>query len=215
MAMKSPFLTAVLLVLATLFAAVVPHDAAAMDKAALVAAIQKKYGAVESIKAGFTQTTKSELFGDETLSGTLLMKRPAKMRWSFGKDKIFVSDGTKLWIYTSEDKQVIEYDDISGNRDSAQSFLTSLDKIEEHYAINVLASNDTSHVIELSPKGDDQFKKVKLSLDGALMLQQVVITDAFDNVTEIGFKNVEFNVSIPDSEFVFTAPSGTDVIKAN
>lgn len=202
-------------------AAFTPARAAAEDtvsqatKDKLVASIEAKYKGVTTLKASFTQTTKSELFGDETVKGDLLMKQPSKVRWSFGNDKLFITDGTKMWIYTAEDKQVIEYDDISANKSSAENLLSSLDKLEQTFQVVVLSSSDAGHDIELTPKGDDQFKKVRLMLKGDLMVRKVVITDTFDNVTEIGFTNVELNAKVEDGVFTFQVPTGVDVIKAN
>ena len=40
-------------------------------------------------------------------SGTLLLRKPGKMRWDYDqpKGKLFVSDGKFLWLYTPEDNR--------------------------------------------------------------------------------------------------------------
>lgn len=198
------------------FAALAPQPAHALDKAGIVAALTAKYKGVTTIKATVVQTTRSELLGDETVRGELLLKRPAKMRWAFGTDKLFVTDGQKLWIYTAEDKQVIEYDDVASNRASAEQMLTSLDKIDEKFNITVVSSDATAHVVDLAPKGSDMsFKRVRLTLGADMTLKTVTITDSFDNVTEMAFTSMQLNVPADDAQFVFTVPSGVDVIKAN
>lgn len=203
-------------VLAVLVATfLVAQPALALDKAGLIKALETKYKTMTTIKATVQQTTRSELLGVETVTGDLMVKRPAKLRWSQG-DKLFVSDGKKMWIYTAEDKQVIEYDDIAANRASAEQMLTSLDRIEEKFAVTLVSSDATQHVVDLAPKTSDQgFKKVKLVLGADLMVKSVTITDAFDNVTEMVFKTVTLNATIDDSQFVFSVPTGVDVIKAN
>lgn len=207
-ALRAAFLTTLVAV-----TSVMP-EAVAADASALVAKVEAKYKDVTSIKAAFTQVSKSELFGDEKVEGDLTVKRPDKMRWAFGAEKLFVTDGKRMWIYTAEDRQVIEYDDISGARSNADALLTSLDKLDEQFKIDLLESSDTEHKLALAPREDGQFKKVMLTLDGALMVKAVVITDTFDNITELSFRDVKLNVAVDDSAFTFTVPDGVDVIKA-
>lgn len=187
--------------------------ASAADLKSIVDGVEAKYAAVSAIKAQFTQTTQSAAFGAEKASGELLIKRPGKMRWSFG-DTLYVSDGKKLWIYTASKKQVIQYDDISQGSQSAESVLQSLDKIEEMFNVKLISSDSAGHVLELTPKKSGQgFKKVKLSFDAAYTIREVVITDTFDSVTDIDFSAVQLNARVEDSSFSFTVPKGVEVIR--
>jgi outer membrane lipoprotein carrier protein len=200
----------------TAAALVAPTLAHALDRDQIVEGVRKKYTDVTSLKASFTQTTKSAVFGDETVSGDLVVKRPGMMRWAFGEEKQFITNGQKMWIYTAADKQVIVYDDISSQRSAADSLLTSMDKLDEQFSIAVLSSTDAAHSLELKPKvADGQFKVVRLTLDGAFLPVRVEIVDSFDNVTELSFSNVVLNVSAPDSLFTFTAPAGVTVVSGS
>jgi outer membrane lipoprotein carrier protein len=187
-----------------------------MDQGQLITAVETKYKDVKTLEADFTQVAHDATFGDETVKGKVVVKRPGKMRWTFGTEKFFVTDGTKMWIYTVQDKQVIQYDDISKNSSSAESFLTSLDKIHEKFDVKVVKSDAAGHVVELTPKSTaEQFKKVRLELDGNLVPKQVTITDTFDHVTDIAFANVALNKPTDDALFTFVVPAGVDVVKAN
>lgn len=193
---------------------VVGTPAQSVEPAELIKQVETKYEKVTSIRAEFSQTTRNALFGEETVGGTVVLKRPGMMRWEFGDQKLFVTNGSKMWIYTAEDKQVIEYDDISSQRGAADSLLTSLDKLDEMFKIEVLSSTDAGHTIKLLPNDEGQFKNVVLTVDAELMVQKIVITDTFDNTTEIVLKNVELNAKADDSLFTFAVPDGVDVIKA-
>ncbi len=185
--------------------------------AEVIQAIEAKYGAVKTMRAAFTQTVKSELFGEETESGQVVVKRPKMMRWSFGEEKQFITDGDTMWIYTKPDKQVIRYDDVSGSTTATDSLLQSLDRLDEFFQVEVAGVDAGGHQLSLSPKeGDEgQFKNVKLALDGDLMIKKVVITDQFDNVTDLVFSSVELNVDLADEMFRFTVPDGVEVISAS
>lgn len=187
--------------------------ASAEEVGEVVKKVEARYEGVTSLKATFSQTTHNEIFGDETVTGTLAVKRPAMMRWAFGTEKLFVTDGKKMWIYTAADKQVIEYEDISANRSTADSLLTSLDKLNEHFKIELLSAGEKGYELMLKPNEEGQFKQVRLTLDPALMVKNVVITDTFDNVTELTFTDVELNAVSDDSIFSFKAPDGVDVVK--
>lgn len=215
MALRSRFLRTLVTPSALGFLALVGILASVGASASpLVERVEAKYADVTTLKADFVQTNTSELFGEEVQKGELLLKRPAMMRWAFGDEKQFVTDGKSMWIYTAADKQVIEYADISGNRTAADSLLQSLDKLDEFFTVKILASDDAKgHSLQLTPKEEGQFKNLKLSLDAELTVSGVVMTDAFDNVTDIAFSKVELNAPAEDSAFQFKAPEGVEVIK--
>lgn len=207
------WMSQVLISFAALLAVTSAH---AVDRDALIKQLEAKYADVGSMQADFTQTVKSELFGEETQSGQLKVKRPKMMRWSFGDDKLFVTDGTTMWIYTKADQQVIRYDDISGSSSATDSLLQSLDKLDELFDVKLLASSDEGHELELAPKNveDSQFKMVKLVLDSALLVKTVGITDQFDNVTDLSFTAVRLGEPMGDDQFSFDVPDGVEVISA-
>lgn len=191
-----------------------PQVARADDAAsAIVKQVEAKYRTVTSIKATVVQTTKSELFGAETVKGELVLKRPAMMRWNFGDQKMFVTNGKKMWVYTAEDKQVIEYDDISSGRATADSLLTSMDKLTQTFDIKVVSTAATGHQLQLKPKSEAQFKEIDLTLNSELVPVLVVITDTFDNVTTMAFASVQLNAPADDSLFTFQPPAGVSVVK--
>ncbi len=64
--------------------AALASPAFAEEVAEVVKKVEARYEGVTSLKATFSQTTRNELFGDETVKGTLIVKRPAMMRCAFG-----------------------------------------------------------------------------------------------------------------------------------
>lgn len=191
--------------------------AAAADATQLVQQVEAKYKDVSAIQAEFVQISRSEVFGDEKQSGQVVLKRPKKMRWIFrdGVHKEFVTDGKTMWIYTKEDNQVIKYNDIGSNTGQADQLLQSLDKLDEVFKVDLLESASGSHALDLQPKTPGQVKKLQLELDKNLVVSKVVITDQFDNVTELRFTEVKLNVDVPDSQFTFQVPAGASVISAD
>jgi outer membrane lipoprotein carrier protein len=189
----------------------VVDSARAEDTQTVIAAVESKYAGVTAMSGSFVQTTHSEMFGDETQSGSVLLKRPKMMFWDFG-DKQFVTDGKTMWVYTQADNQVIRYDDIATGSSSADQLLTSLDQIDDLFLITTLP-DDVGHSFDLAPKKQGgQVKTVHLEMSADLVVEKVVIVDALDNRTELQFTDMKLNVDVPDAKFTFVPPAGAEVI---
>lgn len=182
---------------------------------AVVKKIEGKYADVKAMKARFTQTVKNPAYGDEVQKGEVTLERPAKMHWNFSGDgKQFVTDGRTMWIYNPGHKQVIRYKDVSSQAGSAQSLLTSLDRIGQLFSITE-RPDDSGHTLVLVPReADAQYKNVVLHLNGELTVEKVVITDNFDTVTELVFHDIRLDPKVPADQFVFSVPKGVEVIDA-
>jgi outer membrane lipoprotein carrier protein len=76
----------------------------------LAEALQRKYDAVKDFSADFVHTYQGGVLKKQlTERGTVLVKKPGKMRWDYAspEKKQFVSDGAKVYFYIPADKQVI------------------------------------------------------------------------------------------------------------
>src|SRR4249920_3055043 len=76
----------------------------------LAQALQKKYDAVKDFSADFTHTYEGGVLRKQiTERGRLIIKKPGRMRWQYTapEEKLFVSDGVKMYSYIPQDKQVI------------------------------------------------------------------------------------------------------------
>lgn len=207
-------LTSVLVALAApAVATPVVATSAAAELAPIVTSVEEKYAQVTTIEAKFTQV-KKDVFGKIQQDGDVVLKRPTKMRWRFtsGDESEFVTDGSTLWIYTKADNQVLLIEDTSQATSTANTFLTSLDSLDETFEITLI-ENDAGPSFDLKPRQPGMYKNIKLSLDAQLVIERVVFTDAYDNVTDIAFKDVTLNGDVDDSAFVFKVPDGAKVLK--
>ena len=178
------------------------------------------FAEVKSMRADFVQTITSARgpAGDET-SGTLTMQRPGKFLWDYQKpyQQKIIADGKQIWIYDVDLDQVVvkPLDLVLGNTPavllSGNATVTQQFKIEK-----IPAPENASQLqwLRLIPKQDDiGFEKLLLGFDGAL-LKQMRLTDAFDQVTQLVFSNLEKNPKIDSSIFNFVPPEGVDVIRS-
>src|SRR6202521_367403 len=73
-------------------------------------ALQRKYDAIRGFATDFVHTYRGGVLRKQlTERGRLLVKKPGKMRWEYTQpeEKLFVSDGVKMYSYLPQDKQVI------------------------------------------------------------------------------------------------------------
>src|SRR3977135_817679 len=100
------------LTLSAALAALLVVDTRAADPTAaeLAQALQRKIDAVQDFSADFVHTYQGGVLKKQlTERGTVLIKKPGKMRWDYTapEKKQFVSDGAKIYFYIPADKQVI------------------------------------------------------------------------------------------------------------
>ncbi len=186
---------------------------------ALIERVEAKYADVEVMQASFTQLSNSQLYGEQTQTGRVSLKRPSKMRWDFeGDGKRFVTDGTTMWIFTPAEKQVLRYRDFGGQASTTDSLLQSLNQLGELFRVEIVEDGaETGHRLSLVPKktqDQQQVKKLVLTLGPELVIQQVEITDPFDGVTQLSFADVVLGGDVPDSTFTFQVPEGIEVVDA-
>src|SRR5262245_5037633 len=116
-----PFLLSV----AGLTAGLAPIEAVSLARASLVSssdrapepsatdvarALQQKYDGVKDFSSDFAHVYRGGVLKKQLVAkGRLFIKKPGKMRWEYTEpeEKLFVSDGTKLYSYIPQDKQVI------------------------------------------------------------------------------------------------------------
>jgi len=67
--------------------------------------VESRYNRTKTLQVLFTEQYTPPGAIRRTESGTLLLRKPGKMRWDYAqpKGKLFLSDGKYLWIYTPAD----------------------------------------------------------------------------------------------------------------
>lgn len=189
----------------------------------LVAAVESTYAGVSSLRADFVQVTRSASMGQETRQkGKVQLERPRKMRWDFQQPDVstFVTDGATMWVYSQASNQVVVSSVTGGGQGGMTQLLDDLNQLDEHFNVTLIdgAGNAAkgTYLIELVPKQQTGFKKLRLTLTKKKYeVQQVLLTDQFDNQVDLSFSQIRLNQDIPDSTFSFQVPAGAQVIRAD
>jgi outer membrane lipoprotein carrier protein len=161
---------------------------------------------------------------DRTEAGTLTLKKPGLMRWSYDSPagKVFVLDGKFAWFYTPGDAQVSrtpakQLDDLR----SPLRFLLGhtqlakeLDQISTAPA-GPLGAGGQAFRIAGVPKGMEQrVRQLTLVVTAAGVIQAMKIEETDGAVTDFSFTKIEEEGVVLGSDFKFTPPAGLPVVSA-
>jgi outer membrane lipoprotein carrier protein len=188
------------------------------DAAKTLEAVQKRYDSVRDLRASFAQTSYSAALGKETeAQGTVVVKRPGKMRWEYGKPdgRVIVLDGSAIRIWSPEEKQFqIAALSASNVSPTALGFLMGQAKLGDSFeATNLTEAGRSERGLLLRPKNDAGFESLSLWLDAkSLQLRESVVVDLFGNRTRVRFAEIVENAGVEPSAFELSAPAGAEVI---
>jgi outer membrane lipoprotein carrier protein len=181
----------------------------------LLPRVDDHYNHLHTLRARYTEHY-TGMGIDRTESGTLLLRKPGLMRWSYDQPpgKLFILDGKYAWFYTPGDPQVSrapakQLDDLR----SPLRFLLGHTELAKELDQIATRSDGPNYRITGVPKG--MANRVRLltlmvTSDGAITAMKLEETDGA--VTEFTFTDIEENVAIPPDSFTFTPPPGVPVL---
>ncbi len=190
---------------------------------AITQAVDDHYNRLRTLQSEFTEIYHGAGM-DRSESGTLLLKKPGKMRWEYRspKEKLFVSDGKNAWFYVPGDRQVRKtstkkLDDLR----SPLSFLLGKTKLEkELQGLSLAPDKQSSQPDNVMLRGvpirwADRISQVVLEITPGHQIARLIIDEADGSTTEYGLAGQRENLNIPDESFRFVPPSNTEVIEGD
>ena len=217
--MKLGFLLAAAVVLASL---AVPLQSAEPSAAELAQALQRKYEGIRDFSADFVHTYRGGVLRKQlTEKGRLLIKKPGKMRWNYTvpEEKLFVSDGVKVYSYIPQDKQVIVASVPPEDTASAPTlFLAGKGNLVRDFTPSFgelpAGSPPGAKALKLVPRTPQpDYDWLVLVVDSATLgLRGLVSSDAQGGTSSFAFTNLKENIGLADKEFAFSIPRGVDVV---
>jgi outer membrane lipoprotein carrier protein len=189
----------------------------------VVSALEQAQRRVTDLKAPFRQAAHNKAL-NQTIDarGTLYLKKPGKLRWEYQTPtpQEIVSDGTRLWIYTPELKQVNVSAAPAALAGPAGSFLHGLGQVREHFEarfLNPAQPTDAEGlvVLDLAPKRPQPLlARLILSVDPkSWLVRQAVVHDELGNTVTVRFAETVVNSGLADGLFVFVPPPGVAVVQ--
>jgi outer membrane lipoprotein carrier protein len=204
------------LVLPLLLALLCIPQAQAQDSA-LIRRVDGHYNHLRSLRARYTEHY-SGMGLDRTESGTLTLKKPGLMRWSYDAPhgKLFVLDGKYAWFYTPGDAQISrapakQLDDL---RSPLRLLLGHTQLAKE---LDQIASEPDGANFRITgvPKNMEQrVRLLTLIVSAGGAIQRMMLEETDGATTEFTFTGTEEDIPLPPSEFIFTPPPGVPIVEA-
>jgi len=188
-----------------------------------VSALEQAQRRVTDLKAPFRQAAHNKAL-NQTIDarGTLYLKKPGRLRWEYQTPtpQEVVSDGTRLWIYTPELKQVNVSAAPAALAGPAGSFLQGLGQVREHFDARFLnpaqpTDADGLVVLDLAPKRlQPLLARLIVSVDPrSWLVRQAIVHDELGNTVTVRFGDTVVNSGLSDALFVFVPPPGVAVVQ--
>jgi outer membrane lipoprotein carrier protein len=190
--------------------------------AELAQQLQRKYDAIRDFTADFVHVYEGGALRKQiTERGRLIVKKPGRMRWEYAApdQKLFVSDGVKMYSYVPQDKQVIVSNVPQGDEASTPTlFLAGKGNLVRDFTSTIVpppkgmpADGLALRLVPKSPERD--YDWMVLAVDAvSLDFRGLVTADAQGGLSSFSFTNLQTNTNPADKEFAFKIPRGVDVV---
>lgn len=211
-----------MLALAATATLTVPVRALEPTPAEWAQALQRKVETIKDFSADFVHSYQGGVLHKRlTEHGHLLVKKPGKMRWEYTApdEKLFVSDGVKIYSYIPQDKQVIVSTIPRGDEASTPAlFLAGKGNLGRDFSASAgqvpAGMPEGTRALKLMPRTPQpDYDWLVLAFDpSTLQIRGLVTADAQGGTSSFSFTSLKENIGIPDKEFTFKIPRGVDVV---
>jgi outer membrane lipoprotein carrier protein len=181
----------------------------------LIHRVDDHYNHLRTLRARYTEHYKG-MGLDRTETGTLTLKKPGLMRWSYDQPtgKVFVLDGHFAWFYTPGDAQVSrtpakQLDDL---RSPLRFLLGHTQLAKELDNLNTAPAGPNFQITGIPKSMAERVHLLTLIVTPAGIIQSMKIEETDGSLTDFTFTNIDENVVIPPSDFVFTLPPGLSIV---
>ncbi len=192
--------------------------AATADLAPLLKAVEARYNHAQTLQVVFHEAYTGTGQPRRTESGTLLLRKPGRMRWDYTspQGKLFISDGKYLWLYTPSDKQV-ERMSLKETEDMRAPLAFLLGKLhfdKEFRNIQSKSQPDGSTLITAQPKTDNlPYSQVEFVVGADTQIRRVQVTGFDQSVLEFNFEQEKLNPPLEAKLFQFRMPPGAALVE--
>lgn len=198
-----------------------PAAAATPTAEQAVAAVQAFYDKSTTFKSDFKQKFWVKAYNKDLRSqGHVTFVKPGKMDWRYDnpKDNRVVSDGTVIKVYEAANKQMYEQPIVQSQYPAALSFLTGTGKLADAFDFQILPGDQSfpgGYLLAGTPKQPtSSYSKVLFYVDAATsQVRRAMVIDGQGNRNRFDFENPRVNEPVANSDFQFTPPPGTSIIR--
>lgn len=191
--------------------------AATPDLGPVLKAVENRYNHAQTLQVVFHEAYTGVGQPRRTESGTLLLRKPGRMRWDYTspQGKLFVSDGKWLWLYTPSNHQV-EKMKIKESEDmrAPLAFLLGRLHFEKEFRNIQARPAEGGTLITAEPKTDTlPYTNVEFVVAGDDHIQRVQVTGYDKSILEFTFDQEKLNPPLEAKLFQFRMPPGAELVE--
>jgi outer membrane lipoprotein carrier protein len=184
----------------------------------LLKGVEARYNKAKTLQVVFHEDYTPPGRPRRSESGTLLLRKPLKMRWDYDqpKGKLFISDGKYLWLYTpaenkAEKMKMKESDDM---RVPLAFLLGKLDFQKEFRNLQGKPEGADTRVTA-EPKSDNlPYSAVEFLVTPDQRIKSVKVTGFDHSVLEFRLDGEKVDLPVDAKIFNFQVPKGALVVEA-
>ena len=183
--------------------------------------IQRKYDTIRDFSADFVHTHEGGVLKRKRVErGTLLVKKPGKMRWTYQApdEKVFVSDGVRLIQYFPDENRAV-VSEVPDDDQAAVLFLAGRGNLTRDFNVSFgQGGGDASPTwtLRLEPrKPQPEYDWLEIAAArNTLVLQSLTVAEKQGSRSTFVFTNFKENPGLADKTFAFSIPRGAEVSNA-
>ena len=182
--------------------------------------MQGFYNKTKTFKSGFRQKYTIKAYNKKKESeGSVFFAKPGKMSWRYTNGNRVVSDGKKIKVFESDNKQMYEQSVDKSQYPAALAFLSGDGDLKKSFRLKKLDSSalhwESGWVIQGTPRDPTPaYQRVLFYVDVVTgQARRVMLLDAQGNKNRFDFLTPSVNTKPSVDEFKFEAPPGTQVVK--
>jgi len=179
--------------------------------------VDKHYNALHSLAVHFTQ--KYDGMGmHRQESGTLLLKKPGKMRWTYSQPegKLFILDGQNAYSFSPGDTEIprVPAKKLDDLRSPLRFLLGHTQLAKELTNLQITPAENGAYTLSGIPKNMEKriaAFSITASTEGVIQSMRIEETDGAIN--SFTFSDEQPNAPATDADFIFHAPAGAHIIE--
>jgi outer membrane lipoprotein carrier protein len=189
---------------------------AALD--GLLKGVEARYNKAKTLQVVFHEDYTPQGRPRRSESGTLLLRKPGRMRWDYDqpKGKLFVADGKYLWLYTpaenrAEKMKLQESDDMR----APLAFLLGKLNFQKEFRNLQAKPEGAGTRITAEPKTDNlPYSEVEFVVSPDREIREVKVTGFDHSILEFRFDQEKVDPSLDNKLFQFQVPKGAELVEA-
>ena len=185
---------------------------------ALLKSVESRYNKAKTLQVLFTETYTPNGRGARIESGTLLLRKPGRMRWEYSqpKGKLFVCDGKDLWLYTPADNRVEKMKmQVTDDLRAPLAFLLGKLNFQKEFVNLKGHAEEGGTRVTAEPKTENlPYSAVEFLVSPQAVIRQVRVTGFDKSILEFVFDGEKMDPSLDSKLFQFKPIPGAQVVEA-